>query len=888
MNRNPLGTWSRVPPADGPGIHSDEASSAWPVIRKLVSPSTARAIASIDGFSVRRNPSGPFGEVGEDEEGDGAIGFEELIPVARLVTGQWGTPTMPNKQLGSRLATDIGPQLGSQLGLRPGQERRRLAVLRSNPAEEVLQGSWLDESFWPRMEALRLQLARLERGANRRYDAADKKSGLRGKRGWVIALRQMRGDVEWVIEQRAKALSGRARVVQREGSSESSPIVSVMGINPTNRFALRAPRRNPSGDLEKVPDAERKPWGAISAKGNQKLPFASYSTLPMASCPGAGGCKVELVKTGSGLTKTGYCYSFTAWRYPDSFARQFRNCLAEFTDREFAICAGGAADTLPIDISTRVDAAYRGRGVRTWHSFCRQMVERDLAGALKPAAEGGKPAFVRIYVDGDINSEDNVFEWMVFCAKLQGTRIVKDGRVLHPGIQAYGYSKNWDQFLLLDRRRVEDLLGGDWPQYVRWERGSGIVTHTPAEHPIGPVRVVPLSQFRWPDNYTLNLSADSIWNNEAAGKDSTQRRVTVAMADLPISRGYFASVNLQQSIAGLNAQFANGKYAEFPPPPAEKIPFPFNENRMRAILHMNARMNVEQVKDLPDRASKEQALKLAYIELVQEYQLESFVKRTISRAKRTLGQVKITINRVSPVFTTGSRKGQRKTDDTMVLELSESLLHNLYQAWFSFLYAHGADPSVQSLYASSFTGGQPQSFSDIVFLELARDAVDLGKKPLSRGDYLEEKRQKKMLASVDTMLNRIKKGLGGSLKDAIIYADKDAKKASRARPMADIVRELSKRLTPKQVADFQKNYDPAAFVASYATKVDEYQKKALAVALHEVLWTFNVGGSCPLVCGNCFDTPTPPLPNTDEYLQTRHRCASREGFRARTIHIGRH
>jgi hypothetical protein len=67
-----------------------------------------------------------------------------------------------------------------------------------------------------------------------------------------------------------------------------------------------------------------------------------------------------------------------------------------------------------------------------------------------------------------------------------------------------------------------------------------------------------------------------------------------------------------------------------------------------------------------------------------------------------------------------------------------------------------------------------------------------------------------------------------------------------------------------------------------------YQSKALATALHEVLWTYNIGGSCPLVCGNCYDTPTPPTLGTPEYLNARHRCASTAGFRGATIHIGIH
>ena len=43
--------------------------------------------------------------------------------------------------------------------------------------------------------------------------------------------------------------------------------------------------------------------------GNSKLPFATWSTLPAITCPGAGACLK-------------YCYSFKAWRYPRPFCRQ--------------------------------------------------------------------------------------------------------------------------------------------------------------------------------------------------------------------------------------------------------------------------------------------------------------------------------------------------------------------------------------------------------------------------------------------------------------------------------------------------------------------------------------------------------------------------------------
>jgi hypothetical protein len=59
--------------------------------------------------------------------------------------------------------------------------------------------------------------------------------------------------------------------------------------------------------------------------------------------------------------------------------------------------------------------------------------------------------------------------------------------------------------------------------------------------------------------------------------------------------------------------------------------------------------------------------------------------------------------------------------------------------------------------------------------------------------------------------------------------------------------------------------------------------KALALALHEVLWVLDLGGSCPLICGNCSDTPTPT--EDDPGIP---RCASKGKFGNKVIHIGMH
>lgn len=95
------------------------------------------------------------------------------------------------------------------------------------------------------------------------------------------------------------------------------------------------------------------PFSIFSMKGNEKLPFASFSALPEHTCPGAGEC-------------LDWCYSFTAWRYPAAWARQVQNTLL---------------------------LKYRPHVVA--HAF-RQLPEGIV---------------VRLYVDGDFDSEQTIKFW---------------------------------------------------------------------------------------------------------------------------------------------------------------------------------------------------------------------------------------------------------------------------------------------------------------------------------------------------------------------------------------------------------------------------------------------------------------------------------------------
>jgi hypothetical protein len=87
---------------------------------------------------------------------------------------------------------------------------------------------------------------------------------------------------------------------------------------------------------------------AIFGHGNGKLPFLTWSTLPLATCPGAGEC-------------ADWCYSLKAWRYPAAFARQAQNTVllrsrqAQVTaalDREIERATG------PLDFRLYVDGDF--------------------------------------------------------------------------------------------------------------------------------------------------------------------------------------------------------------------------------------------------------------------------------------------------------------------------------------------------------------------------------------------------------------------------------------------------------------------------------------------------------------------------------------------------
>ena len=97
----------------------------------------------------------------------------------------------------------------------------------------------------------------------------------------------------------------------------------------------------------------------VFAKGNSKLPFSAFSTLPIVNCPGAGDC-------------VNYCYSLNAWQYPAAYFRQVQNTILLATEA--------------------------GR------DFIRAEFNKLKTGTL------------RLYVDGDFKSVSDVVFWMELLA----------------------------------------------------------------------------------------------------------------------------------------------------------------------------------------------------------------------------------------------------------------------------------------------------------------------------------------------------------------------------------------------------------------------------------------------------------------------------------------
>lgn len=132
-------------------------------------------------------------------------------------------------------------------------------------------------------------------------------------------------------------------------------------------------------------DSGALPHSIFAMEGNVKLPFVSFSTLPIVTCPGAGACAGITKRDGAPNLRKAFCYSLRAWRYPAAFLRQCMNTLLLRFNRRAIIDAFAA---LPQGVT------------------------------------------FRLYVDGDFDSESTALFWFNLLRQRQD-------------IACYGYSKSW-------------------------------------------------------------------------------------------------------------------------------------------------------------------------------------------------------------------------------------------------------------------------------------------------------------------------------------------------------------------------------------------------------------------------------------------------------------
>ena len=129
----------------------------------------------------------------------------------------------------------------------------------------------------------------------------------------------------------------------------------------------------------------------VFAKGNGKLPFYAFSSLPGIDCPQAGAC----LYGANGDLMGGFCYSFKGWRYPAAFFRQLVNSIRLRTK------------------------AGRDEIVAAWMELPRGST-------------------VRLYVDGDFASPEILSFWFRLC-------------FARPDLRVYGYSKSWALLLAYEK-----------------------------------------------------------------------------------------------------------------------------------------------------------------------------------------------------------------------------------------------------------------------------------------------------------------------------------------------------------------------------------------------------------------------------------------------------
>lgn len=791
-----------------------------------------------------------------------------LYPIAFLVTGQWGPPKR-------------------ELRYESVVPASRLAR-RKNPRE------WYgDVPFFDRMRKL--------------VDATDfamEYATRKSLSGWISMLEKIKKAVAFILSQKKAAKSGNGDIRSFGTGKKKGDAYSILGVS----------------------------FESVASKGNQKLPFVTYSELPMATCPGASACAVYEEQPQG---KKGWCYSFRAWRMPEPFARQFFCTLANTADREFTIMAAALARGMSPDVpmsnrALRAELAIEGRERRFWPQFVKVQAFRVLQKTLIQGSKG----FLRLFVDGDIDHEDCIVEWMEVCrdigtggsdvlelarsveAAIKKSSASKGGGKLAnavayleasgsleslPGAEVYGYSKCWQQFVNVD----------DWYR---------------------------ANQVAWPSNYTLNLSSGSIYagNASAAVRDR--------MLSLPITRGYFEAIPLDSFVKNLKGVYdkrTGSLVKSLNPIGPKSLPFDFSEERVRVFAAINAEL--EDVAPSGGFASREEAsaevARLASVanEILRQAgswdgtgdaPIESAMKsKQVFKLKflkdvvgfyAASGIVMASEKKVAEGLVNAQREKDKKSvsssdeDDSEAHEETprdpvEALRINYaytvqmirkktFEVYFNGLMrpSVGKDGSIQfsegvrRQFMLDYAGGQWDSTAEDRFIK-AWSAEAREKFVMAIADVTPAENNSTLGALISIAKGRIEE-IKRVVKQAKKSNSDDVVNQSLAQidELESTVGELMQRAKAKasEAKKSMKSSPPTASqlhsIKAHAMTEEALRKKAIAWGLHEVFMALSdTDGSCPLVCGNCSDASDPTDPGV-------HRCASKTAFKGKNINIGIH
>jgi hypothetical protein len=113
-----------------------------------------------------------------------------------------------------------------------------------------------------------------------------------------------------------------------------------------------------------------KPMSKAFHRGNTKLNYTNWSTLPGFTCPGAGDC-------------LRFCYSFKAWRYPAAFLRQLSGTLMLKFDRRSIINEWKklrTGDVVRLYVDGDIDSI---ETLQFWCNLCQQRPDLKVYGYSK-------------------------------------------------------------------------------------------------------------------------------------------------------------------------------------------------------------------------------------------------------------------------------------------------------------------------------------------------------------------------------------------------------------------------------------------------------------------------------------------------------------------------